>query len=245
LAFTFTEALPAFGDQLTALAENAYDNAVEAAASAGTAGTQASAASASAASAAASATTALNAPATQATSTSSITVALGSVALTLAQTGKAFAVGQWVSITDTAAPTTRWLAGAITAFNSGTGAMTVSVAVIAGTGSGTSWAVTPSPPVFGTNVISSQVVVVSGTTQTAVAGPIYLLTNAAPTTLTLPASPVLADQVIVIVDNARTDNVIARNGNLIMGLAEDLTINSSTASVTLKYVGGTLGWSLI
>lgn len=91
--------------------------------------------------------TALNAPGTLATSSSSISIATGSKSFTLAQTGKAFAVGQWVSITDAANPSTRWLAGAITAFNSGTGAMTVNVAVVAGSGSASSWTVAPIAPI--------------------------------------------------------------------------------------------------
>lgn len=98
------------------------------------------------ANAATSATTALNAPGTQATSSTTIAVATGSVSLTLGQTGKAFVVGQWVAITDTGTPG-RWLAGQITAFNAGTGAMTVAVIQANGTGSASSWAVVPTPPV--------------------------------------------------------------------------------------------------
>lgn len=135
-------ALPGFVSATNAVGSNVYANAVEAASSATTASTAASTATGAA-------TTALNAPGTQATTATSITIATGSVALTLGQTGKAFAVGQWALIADTAAPSTRWLAGGITAFNSGTGAMTVNVAYISGSGSGTSWAVTPTSPTTG------------------------------------------------------------------------------------------------
>ena len=90
---------------------------------------------------------ALNAPGTSATSVSSLTVGIGSRSLTLAQTGKTFAVGQWVQIADTAAPQTNWMHGAITAFNAGTGAMTVQVAMAAGSGTLSSWAVNPASPV--------------------------------------------------------------------------------------------------
>lgn len=89
---------------------------------------------------------ALNAAGTSATSTSSLTVGTGSKSLTLAQTGKAFAVGQWVNITNTAAPATNYMVGAITAFNSGTGAMTVNVTFSAGSGTLASWAVHPASP---------------------------------------------------------------------------------------------------
>lgn len=89
---------------------------------------------------------ALNAPGTSATSTSSMTIGTGSKTLTLAQTGKAFAVGQWVQVTDLAAPSVNYMVGAITAFNAGTGAMTVTVAMAGGSGTLSSWAVHPASP---------------------------------------------------------------------------------------------------
>jgi hypothetical protein len=111
----------------------------------GLATTQASNALASANAAAASAASALSAPGTSATSTTSLAIGLGSKSLTLAQTGKSFVVGQWVSLTDTANPTTQWMKGAITAFNSGTGAMTVSVVQSLGSGTIAAWTVVPTP----------------------------------------------------------------------------------------------------
>lgn len=143
-ADSFLSDLPGFGDDLNAVAANVYANALEAEADAATA-------AAAAITAASAATTALNSPATQATTSSSITIGGGSKSFTLAQTGKAFAVGQWVSVSDTANPSTRWLAGAISAFNSGTGAMTIAVAYIAGTGTGASWAVNPIGPITSTD----------------------------------------------------------------------------------------------
>ena len=143
-ADAFLTALPDFGSDLNAAAANVYANALEAEADATTA-------AAAAIIAASAATTALNAPATQATTSSSITIGGGSKSFTLAQTGKAFAVGQWVSVSDTANPSTRWLAGAISAFNSGTGAMTIDVAYTQGSGSGSSWAVHPTPPIVATD----------------------------------------------------------------------------------------------
>lgn len=96
--------------------------------------------------AAASAASAVTSPATQATSTTSMSISSGSKAFTLAQTGKNFVVGQWVAITDLASPSTNWMNGAITAFNSGTGDITVNVSVIAGSGTFSSWAVSQSSP---------------------------------------------------------------------------------------------------
>jgi hypothetical protein len=218
-----TRFVPALA-QLVAVASNAVANALAAAASA---------------------STAINAPGTQATSTSSITPAVGSVSLTLAQTGKAFAVGQWVSISDTSTPSTRWLIGAITAFNAGTGAMTVNAALFAGT-AGSSWAVCQATPVLGNFTLIGAPTVVTGTSQAAVAGGHYVMTNAgAASTVTLPASPQSRD--VVVVDNAtgRTDLVIARNGLPIMSLAEDLTIDRADTTVTLRYIDGTRGWRFV
>ena len=71
--------------------------------------------------AAASAATATNAPGTSATSTTSLAIGTGSKSLTV-QTAKAFVVGQWVTVTNTATPA-NWMHGQITAYTSGTGAL--------------------------------------------------------------------------------------------------------------------------
>jgi hypothetical protein len=86
--------------------------------------------------------------------------------------------------------------------------------------------------------------VVSGTTQTAVAGNQYVLTNAAATTVTLPSSPSAGDTVYVTVANGLTTNVVARNGSNIQGLAEDLTLNAPYASAQLRFSNSTEGWVL-
>jgi len=87
--------------------------------------------------------------------------------------------------------------------------------------------------------------VVTGTTQAAVNGNQYVLTNASATTVTLPGSPSAGDIVWVTVGNDRTDNVIARNGQNIMGLAEDMTLNAQYASVQLRFVDATRGWRMV
>lgn len=86
-------------------------------------------------------------------------------------------------------------------------------------------------------------VVVSGTSQTAVAGNSYELTNVAATTVTLPASPNDGDVVGIEPSNLLLTNVIARNGNLLMGLAEDMTINNPYFPVLLRF-RTTYGWRL-
>jgi len=95
-----------------------------------------------------SAASAVLAPGSQATSTSSVSVGAGSKSLTLAQTGKNFVVGQFVSIARISDPSGVWMNGAITAFNAGTGAMTVDVANSYGaTGPYADWTISQSAPV--------------------------------------------------------------------------------------------------
>jgi len=101
---------------------------------------RANAAASSASAAAASAASALGAPGTNATSTTSLTVGTGSKSLTLAQTGKAYSIGQVVVIASTASPGNQ-MTGIITAFNSGTGAMTVDVQQTLGSGTIASWTI--------------------------------------------------------------------------------------------------------
>lgn len=117
---------------------------------------------AKAAAAAASAASALNAPGTNATSTSSLTIGTGAISLTLAQTGKAFSVGQSVNISRTSAPATTAMWGIITAFNSGTGAMTVQVPTGQTLGSGTFTDWTISLTASGTGVAGSRQVTGGG-----------------------------------------------------------------------------------
>ncbi|MCA6346711.1 MAG: hypothetical protein IM622_13255 [Phenylobacterium sp.] len=120
-------------------ATNAAASATAAASSASAASTSATNAAGSASAAAASATSALGAPGTNATSTTSLTVGTGSRTLTI-QTGKAFSVGQAVVIASTASPLNQ-MSGLITAHNSTTGALTVNVLAINGSGTFAAWTV--------------------------------------------------------------------------------------------------------
>lgn len=105
--------------QMAALVQNVYNNAVDAAASALSANSNRILAQAAAQSAVAT-------PSAAATTTTSMQLGYGSKSFTLAQTNKTFSVGQIVSIASAADPRD-WMAGIITAFTSGTGAMTVNV----------------------------------------------------------------------------------------------------------------------
>ena len=81
---------------------------------------------------------------------------------------------------------------------------------------------------------------VIGSNTSAVAGSTYVLT--ASLTLTLPSSPTAGDTVSVVNASGTTTPVVARNGQNIMSLAEDMTINSINISFTLTYADATRGW---
>lgn len=90
-----------------------------------------------------------------------------------------------------------------------------------------------------------QLVEITATSATLLAGQHAVLTNVSQTTVTLPPSPTVFDYVWVTPTNSRVDNRIARNGQNIMGLAEDLDIDNANATVQLRFIGGTRGWSLV
>ncbi len=76
----------------------------------------------------------------------------------------------------------------------------------------------------------------------------FVDTSAAPVTVTLPASPALGDQVRMVdaASTFGTNNLtVGRNGQLIMGLNEDMTVSTTYASVQLIFAGASYGWRLI
>ena len=76
----------------------------------------------------------------------------------------------------------------------------------------------------------------------------FVDTSGGAKTITLPASPQVGDQVS-IVDLAGTFDTnnctIARNGNKIMGLTENLILTVEDTGITLVYTGATYGWKLV
>ena len=66
----------------------------------------------------------------------------------------------------------------------------------------------------------------ASTTETAVAGNHYLMTNVAASTLTLPPTPAAGDEVWVTFTNGLYTNNIDRNGGTIFGDASDFLINA-------------------
>jgi len=77
---------------------------------------------------------------------------------------------------------------------------------------------------------------------------IFVDTSSGPVALDLPSSPQTGDQ-LRFLDLAGTFDTntftVGRNGNNIMGIAEDLTVTTENASIGLVYTGATYGWKLI
>lgn len=102
-----------------------------------------------------------------------------------------------------------------------------------------SWAAPPSYDV-------PSIVIVSGTTQLAAAGFQYVLTNTgASTVVTLPPAPLDGDIIWITNVTSRTDSVIARNGEILQGVAEDMTINVANVNIQLRFINSTIGWRIL
>lgn len=191
---------------IEALAENAYDNAVEGAASAvaattqaGTATTQASAASASAVAAAASAASATNAANVAGTSTSSVAVATAngqSKSFTYVESSRAISLGMFLVGAVTASPTTNWMLLQVTAWNSGTREVTGTVITYSGSGTFAAWTLSLSSArgAAGADaVISSPSLALSGAAMLTVGQNGYTGDVAAGATITLDTLSTLGD----------------------------------------------------
>lgn len=75
----------------------------------------------------------------------------------------------------------------------------------------------------------------------------FINTTSGGITMTLPASPATGDTIRVI-DVAKTFDTnaltIARNGQLIMGDAQDMTVSTESAAFDLIYSNSTFGWRI-
>lgn len=82
---------------------------------------------------------------------------------------------------------------------------------------------------------------------TLVAGRRYFVDTTAARILTLPASPILGQEIVIFdaTGTAGTNNItLSRNGNNINGVAQDAIIDVDKAAAVLVYTGTTLGWRL-
>jgi len=60
----------------------------------------------------------------------------------------------------------------------------------------------------------------------------------------LPATPSVGQQVAVTPGNGLYSNVVSRNGEKIMGLSEDMTIDNPSVTVFFRYINSALGWRI-
>ena len=78
-------------------------------------------------------------------------------------------------------------------------------------------------------------------------GTYFVNTSGGAVTLTLPASPNVGDK-IMFYDVAKTFDTnaltIARNGKLIQGDADNLTVTTESAAFALIFSGNTFGWRI-
>lgn len=79
---------------------------------------------------------------------------------------------------------------------------------------------------------------VTTTTQLAVTGFLYFVTTGTATTITLPSSPQPDWQVWITIANNLTNNIVARNGSTIMGLAEDMILDMNNYPYKFRYLSG-------
>lgn len=234
-------ALPQLINEINSTASGMTGMEASAGAYADAAQAAASSASSAAASANAAAVAAAQSSAMTGTSTTSLAVGTGSKSLTT-QAGKAFLVGQFVIVASSASPA-NYMHGQVTAYNSGTGAMTVSVVAIGGSGTLAAWSITPS------NAPSKSFAIVntSSSTYTASTGEWVMCQGALQQTVTLPAGAT-DRKVRVSVNNGRYDVAVApATGGRIAGLAvnETVTLDSPQACVTLEYANATKGWEIV
>lgn len=195
----------------------------------------ATSAAGSASAAAASAT--LAAQTFNGTSSSSITVAVGSINFTT-QTGKAWVVGQRVSVARAGDPNTV-MYGAITSYNSPTGATSVSVDRAAGSGTYSDWSIGLSGANGAPAVLNTVLV---GANTTAVAGNYYLFVGAF--TINMPTNPATGDMIGFGMSRGVVGGIVNFGSINVKGKAAgSMTMITDTDSAVVQYSGNTTdGW---
>lgn len=73
---------------------------------------------------------------------------------------------------------------------------------------------------------------------------LYVFTNTSDATSTLPSTPSVGTSFKISLRGTGV-NTLGRNGNLIMGLAEDLVLDNLTAAFEFFFAGGAQGWVII
>lgn len=183
----------------TTASTQATNAAGSATAASGSATTAAGSATAAAGSATAAGTSATNAAASAATaqifatqqlvgsSTTSLTPGVGAKAFTM-ETGRAFVAGMYLVATSTGTPAAK-MAGYVTSYNAGTGALVLNVDAFGGTGAHTDWAIGVAVAGQVGGITTQRV-----STNTSCVANVRYLIAAAGVVMTLPASYAAADK---------------------------------------------------
>jgi hypothetical protein len=96
-----------------------------------------------------------------------------------------------------------------------------------------------------TGVDDGVVTLVTSTSVNAEDGQCLVLTGGFSTAVFLPSAPEIGTTIQIVVANGRVDNVVVRNGNLLMGLAENMTLDYDLAAITLRFIDAAIGWRLL
>lgn len=174
-------ALANWTTQANALGTWTNDTASDVDADATTASNAATTATNAATTATNAATAAVNAPGTNATSSSSVSISIASKSFVI-QTGKAYVPGMFMIAYNSGS---NWMFGQVTAYNSGTGDLTLNVTKISGSGTYTSWQLSLSSP---NQTQGSSLCLRVNTSGSILTGITYLVdTSAGAVSLTLPS----------------------------------------------------------
>lgn len=188
----------------------------------------------------------------QASSSTSLTIGGGAKTLSVAPKDRPFTVGGAVRIEAIGAEA-NFMDAVVTAYSSATDTLSVEVTSAGGAGTYSNWRVRITAGARGGDGPPGPEGPAGGDAWVPKAAPftaangdrVLADTSAGPWTMTLPAAPALSHAVRVV-DAAGTfatnKLTIARNGQTIQGLAEDLVCDVAGASVALIYTGTT--WRL-
>ena len=179
------------------------------------------------------------------TSSTSVTIGTGSKSFT-ANTGKNWQIGQGVRVASTASPS-NYMDGQVTAYTSGTGALTVNVTAVGGTGTFAAWTVSPtvasgSVTLTGTETLTNKTLttpILSSTAAGTTAGQIgysggavtFGDGSATRTVATLNGSQTFTNKTIDTA--AASANVIKINGNTLSATAGTATVTIPNSTDTL------------
>lgn len=179
-----------------------------------------------------------------ATSATSVAIATGSKSFTI-ETGKSFQIGQSVRVASTASPA-NYMDGQVTAHNNSTGALTVNVTAVGGSGTLAAWTVSLLPAgsgfvtLSGTETLTNKTLttpVLSGTASGTTAGRVGYLSGA------MTYGDGSAQRTIANLDQAQTftnKTIDTASGNVLKVNGNTLAATAGTATVTLPNTTDTL-----